>query len=48
MDELEPYFDMWRSVRCGAGILEVVEVEHDDVSTSVPKIPKGTDGRALA
>jgi len=24
MDELEPYFDMWRSVRCGAGILEVV------------------------
>lgn len=46
-DELEPYLDLWRSVRCDNGVLEIVEVEHDAESLSVPRIPKGTDGRAL-
>lgn len=45
--ELEPYLELWRSVPCNEGVLEVVVVEHDAESTKVPKIPKGTDGRAL-
>jgi len=46
--ELEPYLDLWRAVRCDNGVLEIVVIEHDDVSYDVPRIPKGTDGRALA
>jgi len=46
IDELDPYLDLWRSVPCTQGILEVVVVEHDEISTDVPRIPKGTDGRA--
>jgi hypothetical protein len=46
-DELEPYLDLWRSVPCSQGILELVVVEQDGESTSVPRIPKGTEGRAL-
>jgi hypothetical protein len=45
--ELEPYFHLWRSIPCKSGILEVVVIEHDAESFDVPKIPKGTDGRAL-
>lgn len=44
--ELEPYFDLWRSTPCEEGVLEVVVIEHDATSLSVPKIPKGTDGRS--
>jgi hypothetical protein len=44
--ELEPYFDLWRSIPCTNGVLEIVVIEHDAESTSVPKIPKGTDGRS--
>ena len=44
--ELEPYFDVWRSMMIGNGILCVYAVEYDDISKSVPKIVKGTDGRA--
>lgn len=44
--ELEPYFDLWRSIPCKTGILEIVVIEHDKTSTAVPRIPKGTDGRA--
>lgn len=47
MTELEPYLDLWRSIPCKKGILEIVAIEHDATSTSVPKIPKGTSGRAL-
>lgn len=47
MEELEPYHDLWRSIRCEQGILEIVAIEHDSVSTDVPRIPKMTDGRAL-
>lgn len=45
--ELEPYLELWRSIPCKEGVLEVVVVEHDAESFKVPKIPKGTDGRAL-
>jgi hypothetical protein len=44
--ELDPYLDMWRSIPCTQGILEIVVIEHDATSTDVPRIPKGTDGRA--
>ena len=44
--ELEPYFDLWRSVPIKDGILDIIVVEHDALSTDVPRIPKGTDGRA--
>ena len=46
--ELEPYFDLWRSIPCEQGVLEIVVIEHDATSMDVPRIPKGTDGRALA
>jgi len=45
--ELEPYFPLWKSLRIEAGLLEVIAIEHDNVSRSVPRIPKGTDGRAV-
>lgn len=45
--ELEPYLELWKSIPCVAGVLEVVVIEHDATSTDVPRIPKGTDGRAL-
>jgi len=44
--ELEPYFDVWRSVRCEVGYLAVIAVEHDAESCEVDRIPKGTDGWA--
>lgn len=45
--ELEPYFPLWRALKVDEGLLEVIAIEHDAVSKSVPRIPKGTDGRAL-
>ena len=47
MAELEPYLDLWRSIPCEQGVLEIVTIEHDATSTDVPPIPKGTSGRAL-
>jgi len=47
-DELAPYVDLWKSVPVENGVLEIVVVEHDETSTSVPRIPKGTDGRAIS
>lgn len=44
--ELTPYFRLWESIPCSEGILEVIAIEHDDESFNVPRIPKGTDGRA--
>jgi hypothetical protein len=44
--ELEPYLDLWRALPCRSGILEIVVIEHDATSKDVPRIPKGTDGRA--
>lgn len=46
--ELLPYLDLWKSTPCKNGVLEILVVEYDDTSTDVPKIGKGTDGRALA
>ncbi len=46
-EELEPYFDVWRAVEIKEGFLAVFVVEHDGVDSSVPRIQKGTDGRAL-
>jgi hypothetical protein len=45
--EIEPYFGLWRALRVEEGLLVVIAIEHDAVSSSVPRIPKGTDGRAL-
>lgn len=45
--ELEPYFGLWRDLTGIDGALRIVVVEHDAESFDVPKIPKGTDGRAL-
>lgn len=45
--EIEPYFDLWAALTVKDGLLVVIAVEHDAVSVSVPRIPKGTDGRAL-
>jgi hypothetical protein len=45
-NELAPYLDLWRSIPCKRGVLEIIVVEHDGISKSVPKIPKGTDGRS--
>jgi hypothetical protein len=45
--EIEPYFPFWRHLQFPEGILAVIAIEHDAVSLDVPRIPKGTDGRAL-
>ncbi len=45
-DELVPYLDLWKSIPCTNGVLEIVVIEQDAESTNVPRIPKGTDGRA--
>jgi Restriction endonuclease BamHI len=46
ISELEPYLELWRSIPCKNGVLEMIVIEHDATSTGVPRIPKGTDGRA--
>jgi Restriction endonuclease BamHI len=49
MRELEPYLDLWKAIPCEhGGVLEIVAIEHDATSMDVPRIKKGTDGRALA
>jgi Restriction endonuclease BamHI len=48
--EVQPYFPLWRSLKASIneGLLAVIEIEQDNVSLNVPRIKKGTDGRALA
>lgn len=46
-EELQPYFPLWRSLQCEEGLLVIFAVEHDAVDRNVPRIPKGTNGRAL-
>ena len=48
INELAPYLGLWRSVPCKAGVVEILVIEQDAESVSVPRIPKGTDGRAKA
>jgi hypothetical protein len=45
--EIEPYFPVWRNLLVKEGVLAVIEIEHDAVSTDISPIKKGTDGRAL-
>ncbi len=45
--EIEPYFPVWESLQVHDCILVVIEIEQDGLSTDVPHIQKGTDGRAL-
>lgn len=47
MQELQPYLALWRTIPAD-GVLEIVVIEHDATSIKVPRITKGTDGRALA
>lgn len=44
--ELRPYFPLWRTLTGIKGALRIVVVEHEVESFDVPRIPKGTDGRA--
>lgn len=45
--ELEPYFDIWKSYPLKDGMLVIIAVEHDGIEEGIPRIQKGTDGRAL-
>ncbi|MEI8241963.1 MAG: hypothetical protein WCI17_01725 [bacterium] len=47
IDEVEPYYPLWSAIPITKGILAVIVIEHDAASRDVPRIPKGTDGRAL-
>lgn len=46
--EVQPYIPLWREWRelSSPSYLGLVTVEHDAESFDVPRIPKGTDGRA--
>ena len=46
-DELVPYFPLWSATPCHEGVLEILVIEQDTESFEVPRIPKGTDGRAI-
>ena len=45
--EIQPYFPLWKALHVDEGLLVVIAIEHDAVSKDVPRIKKGTDGRAL-
>jgi Restriction endonuclease BamHI len=45
--ELRPYLPLWSSIPISEGVLRIEVVEHDATSLDVPRIPKGTDGRAV-
>jgi hypothetical protein len=47
LQELEPYFPLWKALQIDEGLLVVIAIEHDAVSPIAPRIKKGTDGRAL-
>ena len=44
--ELEPYFEVWREAPWMNGVLAILGVEHDATRSDVPRIRKGTNGRA--
>ena len=46
-EELTPYFPFWQAIQVTEGYLAIMGIEHDALSEKVPRIPKGTDGRAL-
>lgn len=46
-EELEPYFNFWlNSIASYPGVIVILGIEQDKISFDVPRIPKGTDGRA--
>lgn len=49
LPEIRPYFPLWRSLdkSINEGLLAVIAIEQDAISENVPRIRKGTDGRAL-
>ena len=47
VQELRPYFPLWRHIRVSRGVLCVLGIEHDRVSQQVEPIPKGLDGMSL-
>lgn len=46
IEELRPYFPLWKALNVTDGVLELVVIEQDGESLDVPRIPKGKDGRA--
>lgn len=46
-EELQTYFPVWEQIAWDRGGLVVIAVEHDGEDLKVPRISKGTDGRAL-
>jgi hypothetical protein len=47
-EELESYFPLWRRTEgITGGMLAIFAVEHDALSPDVPRLGKGTNGRAL-
>lgn len=47
-EELRPYFPLYSALRIENGYLGIAAVEHDAESYAVPRIPKGTSGRAVS
>ena len=48
LEELQPYFGLWKAtIAWKDGVLAIIAVEHDGTDPGVPRISKGTDGRAL-
>jgi hypothetical protein len=45
--ELAPYLPLWESVPYTEGVIFLMVVEQDGLRDDAPRIPKGTDGRAL-
>jgi hypothetical protein len=45
--ELRPYIPLWKSYPIENAAFNILVIEYDSISSSVLRIPKGTDGRAL-
>ena len=45
--ELRPYLLLWEQLPFKDGVLMLIAVEQDGLREGVPRLPKGTDGRAL-
>jgi hypothetical protein len=45
--EITPYLDLWKNLPYSKGAVSILVVEHDGEMSGVPRIPKGTDGRAM-
>lgn len=45
--EIEPYIPLWENIKFSKGVISIVVIEYDGLVEGTPRIPKGTDGRAL-